>query len=105
MAAKSRDISVLKEIFQLLFEVSVYCIVKYINMVNSGEAGARWISAKDSWITYPPRLENNLSTCDIHAFKTITNVEASTPTEYAENSVQSSAAFHEGWDSSLQRKT
>lgn len=103
--AKSRDISVLKEYSSLMSEVNVYCIVKYINMVNSGEAGARWISAKDSWIPYPPRHEYNLSACYIHAFKRITSAKASTPTEYAQNSVQPSAAFHEGWDSSLQQKT
>jgi hypothetical protein len=87
-----------------MFEVSVYCTVKYINMVNSGEAGARWISAKDAWIPHHPRHEYNLSAWYIPVFKTITRTKTSAPTEFAQNSVQSSAAFHEGWDSSLQRK-
>jgi hypothetical protein len=87
-----------------MFEVSVHCTVKYINMVNGGEAGARWISAKDSWITYPPRHEYNLSACYIPTFKTITSAKASTPMKCAQNSVQSSAAFYEGSDSSLQRR-
>ena len=73
-------------------------------MVSRGEAGARWISANDSWIPYPPRHEYNLSACYIPAFETITSAKASTPTEFAQNSVQSSAASHEGLDSSLQRK-
>ena len=77
---------------------------QYTNMVKSGEAGARWVSMKDSWIPYPPRHECNLSVCYIPAFNTITSAKASTPTEYAQISVQSSAAFHEGWDSSPQRK-